>query len=65
MASELPTAAEVSLACDEPTVALAEPVRASLDPQGRGRQHIAARLVQLVDTRAGGFFLTREKPAGN
>ena len=45
-------------------VALAEPVRALLDPRGRGRQHIAARLVQLVDTRAGGFFLTREKPAG-
>jgi hypothetical protein len=36
---------------------LAEPVRALLDPQGRGRQHIAARLVQLTGTRAGGFVL--------
>ena len=34
---------------------LAEPVRALLDPQGRGRQHIAARLQQLAGTRAGGF----------
>jgi hypothetical protein len=44
--------------------ALAEPVQVLLDPQGRGRQHIAARLGQLAGTRAGGFFLTREKPAG-
>ena len=36
--------------------ALAEPVQVLLDPQGRGRQHIAARLVQLAGTRAGGFF---------
>jgi hypothetical protein len=28
--------------------ALAEPVRVLVDPQGRGRQHIAARLVQLT-----------------
>jgi hypothetical protein len=44
--------------------ALAEPVRALVDPQGRGRQHIAARLVELTGTRAGGFVLTRQKPAG-
>jgi hypothetical protein len=39
--------------------ALPEPVRALVDPQGRGRQHIAARLVQLTGTPAGGFVLTR------
>ena len=39
-------------------------VRALVDPQGRGRQHIAARLQQLVGTRAGGFALTREEAAG-
>lgn len=44
--------------------ALAEPVRILLDPQGRGRQYINARLMRLVRTRAGGFFLTREEPAG-
>jgi hypothetical protein len=44
--------------------ALAEPVRVLVDPQGRGRQHIAARLVQLTGTCAGGFVLTREEPAG-
>jgi hypothetical protein len=44
--------------------ALAEPVRALLDPQGRGRHHIAARLKQLTGTRAGGFVLTRQKAAG-
>jgi hypothetical protein len=44
--------------------AIAEPVRALLDPQGRGRQFVAARLVQLAGTCAGGFVLTREKAAG-
>jgi hypothetical protein len=44
--------------------ALSEPVRLLLDPQGRGRQHIAARLMELTGTRAGGFVLTRQKPAG-
>jgi len=43
---------------------LAEPVRSLVDPQGRGRQFIASRLVQLTGTRAGGFVLTREEPAG-
>jgi hypothetical protein len=32
--------------------------------QGRGRQFVAARLVQLAGTRAGGFVLTRQEPAG-
>jgi hypothetical protein len=44
--------------------ALPEPVRVLVDPQGRGRQHIAARLVQLTGTRAGGFVLTRQEAAG-
>jgi hypothetical protein len=44
--------------------ALSEPVRLLLDPQGRGRQFIAARLVQLAGTRAGGFVLRRQEPAG-
>jgi hypothetical protein len=44
--------------------ALPEPVRVLVDPQGRGRQHMAARLVQLTGTRAGGFVLTRQEPAG-
>jgi hypothetical protein len=44
--------------------ALAEPVRASLDPQGHGRQYIAARLMQLTGTRAGGYVLTRQEAAG-
>jgi putative DNA primase/helicase len=44
--------------------ALAEPVRALVDPQGQGRQHVAARLVRLTRTHIGGFVLTREGPAG-
>jgi putative DNA primase/helicase len=44
--------------------ALAEPVRGLLDPQRRGRQFMAARLVQLAGTRAGGFVLTRQQAAG-
>ena len=44
--------------------ALAEPVRALLDPHGRGRQHIAARIMQLAGTRAGGYVLTRQEAAG-
>jgi hypothetical protein len=44
--------------------ALAETVRTLLDPQRRGRQFMAARLVQLAGTRAAGFVLTRQEPAG-
>jgi hypothetical protein len=29
-----------------------------------GRSAVAARLVQLTGTRAGGFVLTRQEPAG-
>jgi hypothetical protein len=45
-------------ACD-----LAEPVRALIDPQGRGRQYIASRLTRLTGTCAGGFRVTRQEPA--
>jgi hypothetical protein len=43
---------------------LAEPVRALIDPHGRGRQQIAARLTRLAGTCAGGFALTRQEAAG-
>ena len=43
---------------------LAEPVRALIDPQRRGRQYAAARVNKLRDTRAGGFVLTRQEPTG-
>ncbi len=51
---------------DRPVAAmqLATPVHVLLDPQGRGRQFVAARLTKLVSTRAGGFVLTSEAPAG-
>jgi putative DNA primase/helicase len=45
-------------------VDLAEPVRALVDPQGRGRQFIAAHLTHLTGTRARGFVLSRQKAAG-
>ena len=44
--------------------AIAEPVRALLDPQGRGRQFMASCLVQRAGTRVGGFVLTRQEAAG-
>jgi len=40
------------------------PVKAVLDPQGRGRQYLARRLAGLAGTRAAGFVLTQQKPAG-
>jgi hypothetical protein len=50
----------------DPTKAsdLAEPVKAIADPQGRGRQYLAAFLAQLAGTRAAGFVLNRQDPAG-
>ena len=37
-------------------------MRALVDPQGRGRQFVAARrLTQLLGTRAGGFGLIRQE----
>ena len=51
---------------DRPVTAaqLAEPVRALVDPQGHGRQYVAARLVQMDGARAGGFVLTRQPAMG-
>lgn len=51
---------------DYPTKAtdLHEEVRAILDPQGRGRQHVAATLAKLAGTRIAGLVLTASKPAG-
>jgi hypothetical protein len=43
---------------------LAEPVQAILDPRRRGSRHIAARLAQLVNARAGGFLLTQDRNGG-
>jgi len=40
---------------------LAEPVREALDPQGRGRQFLAAKVQRLVGTRLGGFCLEAER----
>ena len=52
-------AAEIMKAND-----LAEPVKAIADPQGRGRQYLATFLSTLAGTRAAGFVLTRQEPAG-
>jgi hypothetical protein len=43
---------------------LAEPVKAVADPQGRGRQYLATYVAGLAGTRAAGFVLTRQEPAG-
>ena len=39
-------------------------VKQALDPQGRGRQYLAARLEKLDGTRMAGFVFTRQAPAG-
>jgi hypothetical protein len=39
-------------------------VKGIIDPQGRGRQYLAAVITRLAWTRAAGFFLTRQEPAG-
>jgi hypothetical protein len=39
-------------------------VKQALDPQGRGRQHLASQLEKLAGTRMAGFVLTRQMPAG-
>ena len=36
----------------------------ALDPQGRGRQYLAARLEKLDGARLAGFLFTRQTPAG-
>src|SRR5262249_16279382 len=43
---------------------LAETVRTVADPQGRGRQFLANYLAKLAGTRAAGFLLSRQEPAG-
>jgi hypothetical protein len=43
---------------------LAEPVKAIIDPQGRGRQYLATFLSTLAGTHAAGFVLTRQDSAG-
>jgi hypothetical protein len=43
---------------------LAEPVKTTADPQGRGRQYLATYIKSLTGTRVGGFVLTRQEPAG-
>jgi hypothetical protein len=44
--------------------ALADPVKAAIDPQGRGRQYLARATQALAATRAGGFVLSRQEAAG-
>ena len=39
-------------------------VTRAMDPQGRGRQFLAAQLEKLAGTRAGGFVLSRQASAG-
>jgi hypothetical protein len=43
---------------------LSEDVRKLIDPHGRGRQHVAAALLRMVNTRAVGMVLTRASAAG-
>lgn len=43
---------------------LADSVRTAADPQGRGRQYLAAHLSRLAGTRAAGFVMTRQEAAG-
>jgi len=40
---------------------LHEEVTTLIDPHGKGRQFVAARVGELVDTRAAGFVMTRSK----
>jgi hypothetical protein len=39
-------------------------VLAILNPANRSRQWVATRLIQLTDTRAAGYVLTRSSPGG-
>jgi hypothetical protein len=43
---------------------LQEDVKHAADPQGRGRQYLAAHLEKLAGTRLGGFVLTRQASPG-
>jgi hypothetical protein len=43
---------------------LDEAPRAAIDPQGRGRQYLAARVAGLAGTHAAGFVMTRQEAGG-
>jgi putative DNA primase/helicase len=43
---------------------LADPLKNTIDPQGRSRQHLVSAVQKLAGTRAAGFVLTRQEPAG-
>jgi hypothetical protein len=47
-----------------PVRQLHDDVKEALDPQGRGRQYLTARVEGLTGTRMGGFIFTRQAPAG-
>jgi hypothetical protein len=51
---------------DKPVAAneLHDDVKHVADPQGRGRQYLAAYLEKLAGTRLSGYFLTRQAPPG-
>jgi len=52
--------------CDQPVAVrqLHDDVKQALDPQGRGRQYLAAQLEKLAGTRVAGYVLTRQASAG-
>jgi hypothetical protein len=43
---------------------LHDEVRQAADPQGHGRQYLAAQLEKLAGTRMAGYMFTRQAPAG-
>jgi hypothetical protein len=43
---------------------LHDDVKQAVDPQDRGRQHVASQLAKLSGTRIAGFVFTRQAPAG-
>lgn len=47
-----------------PASALSEAVKGIVDPQNRGRNYIVSAVNAYVGTRAAGFVLTRQDPAG-
>jgi hypothetical protein len=51
---------------DQPIAAsqLHEGVRQAVDPQGRGRQYLAAQLEKFDGTRVAGYVFSRQAPAG-
>jgi hypothetical protein len=47
-----------------PLSQLHDDVKLAVDPQGRGRQHLASQLGKLAGTRMSGFILTRQAAPG-